>query len=291
MRESERQSAGVPQSIGRYRISHTLGEGGMGVVYAARDERLERPVAIKRIRHRSSADSLDERLLREARAAASLSHPNVCQVYELAEDAEGLYLVMELLAGQSLTDRIARGQIPLAEALEVTLSILGALGALHARGIVHRDLKPSNVFLSAHGFFGLAPVRSSSRLKVDPSLLAPGTSWVCPRYMPPEQWDGEPIGAGVGPVRGGCDPLRDDRRQARPSLAETIIELYRSIAFGRAASTVAGVAEVMAAQRDHPARPSPRRPPSRYADAAAMARDVRDAMTRLSSEPATPARR
>lgn len=284
------QSAGVPESIGRYRISHTLGEGGMGVVYAARDERLERPVAIKRIRHRSSADSLDERLLREARAAASLNHPNVCQVYELAEDAEGLYLVMELLTGESLTDRIARGQIPLAEALEVTLSILGALGALHARGIVHRDLKPSNVFLSAHGTklldFGLArPL--FEQLKVDPGLTAPGTILGTPRYMPPEQWDGEPIVPASDLFAVGA--ILFEMIAGKPAFAgETIIELYRSIALGEPPA-LAGGPEVMAADRIIQ-RALAKAPADRYADAAAMARDVRDAMTRLSSEPATPAR-
>jgi serine/threonine protein kinase len=95
----------------------------MGVVYAAHDDRLDRAVAIKRIRDAANDAGLRERLLREARAAASLSHPNVCHVYELAEEESELYLVMELLTGESLADRIAREPVPLAEALQTTLGV------------------------------------------------------------------------------------------------------------------------------------------------------------------------
>ena len=100
----------------------------MGVVYAAHDDRLDRPVAIKRIREASGDAGLRERLLREARAAASISHPNVCHVYELAEEGGELYLVMELLTGEPLAERIAREPLPLAEALQITLGILGGAG-------------------------------------------------------------------------------------------------------------------------------------------------------------------
>ena len=91
-----------PETIGRYRLTRKLGEGGMGVVYAAHDDHLDRSVAIKRIRETSDDAGLRERLLREARAAASISHPNVCHVYELAEEGGELYLVMELLTGEPL---------------------------------------------------------------------------------------------------------------------------------------------------------------------------------------------
>ena len=96
------------QQIGRYRIRHKLGEGGMGVVYAAHDPRLERSVAIKTVRGEGVDDSARQRLWREARAAARVSHPNVCQLHEIDEENGVLFLVMELLEGETLADRIAR---------------------------------------------------------------------------------------------------------------------------------------------------------------------------------------
>jgi serine/threonine protein kinase len=145
--------------IGPYRLVRELGEGGMGVVYVAEDERLLREVAIKTFRNVGDTTAR-ERFFREARAAASLSHPNVCQLFDIGEDDGRPYLVMELLQGEPLSARLTRGALPLAEAVHVALSILTALEALHGRGFIHRDLKPSNVFLTAHGVklldFGLA---------------------------------------------------------------------------------------------------------------------------------------
>ena len=284
------QSVGEPQAIGRYRISHTLGEGGMGVVYAAHDQRLERAVAIKRIRASSSADTMSERLLREARAAASINHPNVCQVYELAEDGQGLYLVMELLTGESLAARIGRAQVELAEALQITLGILAALEALHGRGIVHPDLKPSNVFLTTHGIklldFGLArPL--VEQLKADSGLTAPGTILGTPRYMPPEQWDGEAIVPASDLFAVGA--ILFEMLAGKPAFTgETIIELYRNIALGQPPA-LAGGPEVMAADRIIQ-QALAKRPADRYPDAATMAREVRGAMTRIDSESSPSAR-
>lgn len=110
----------------------------MGVVYEARDERLDRSVAIKRMRFQDA--SLRQRLLREARTAAAIAHPNICQVYELGEESGELYIVMELLSGETLGSRIGKGSLPLGEALQTALGALGAREALHERGIVHRDL-------------------------------------------------------------------------------------------------------------------------------------------------------
>src|SRR6201988_3945426 len=98
----------VPDRIGRYRIERKIGEGGMGGVYAARDERLDRTVALKTIRGETD-DTLRKRLWREARAAAGISHPNICQLYEVEETDDGLVMAMELLAGEALGTRVARG--------------------------------------------------------------------------------------------------------------------------------------------------------------------------------------
>ena len=122
----------------------------MGVVYAARDERLERVVAVKTMTSPAS-DERRKRFWREARAAASINHPNICQIHEIGEDAGTLFIAMELLEGESLADRLRRGPLSVADALPIALGILAALSALHGRGLVHRDLKPSNVFLTPHG--------------------------------------------------------------------------------------------------------------------------------------------
>src|ERR1043166_4000284 len=174
----------MQERIGPYRIVRKLGEGGMGVVYAAEDERLRREVAIKTIREAGDA-SARERFFREARP----------------------FLVMELLEGEALADALKRGPLPTSEALQVALSILTALDALHARGFVHRDLKPSNVFLTKHGVklldFGLAREAKPIAITADDTTLQPGDAPLTiagmivgtPRYMAPEQLLSAPIDA------------------------------------------------------------------------------------------------
>jgi serine/threonine-protein kinase len=115
----------------------------MGVVYAAHDERLDRPVAIKVVRPDALGDdSARERFRREARAAARVSHPHICPLYEFDEDAGQPFLVMELLDGEPLSSRLDRGPIPVVEALAMANTMLDALAALHRREVIHRDLKP-----------------------------------------------------------------------------------------------------------------------------------------------------
>ena len=173
------------ETVRHYVLTRKLGEGGMGVVFEARDERLGRLVAIKRVRAFSGDATLRDRLVREARTAAGISHPNICQVYELGEEGEELFVVMELLDGETLAARVGRGPVAVNEALQISLGILAALEAMHSRGIVHRDLKPSNVFLTQHGVklldFGLArpPALSVGDLEVTRSGTILGT----PRYM------------------------------------------------------------------------------------------------------------
>src|SRR5687767_13708854 len=161
----------------------------MGVVYAAHDERLDRPVAIKRIRHDLTHGQAHERFWREARAASSVNHPNVCQLYEIDEDADGLFLTMELLEGEPLSERLRGGPLSPRDAVPIALAVLSALAALHQKGIVHRDLKPSNIFLSVHGVklldFGLArPLASGSAN--DSALTLTGIVFGTPTYMAPE---------------------------------------------------------------------------------------------------------
>src|SRR6185295_14459822 len=141
----------LPARVGHYSILRRLGEGGMGVVYAARDEKLQRTVALKTMLSIVQDDTARRRFWREARAAASVNHPNICQIHEIGEDNGQLFIAMELLEGESLADRLRDGPLRISEALPIALGMLAALGALHNRGLVHRDLKPSNVFLTPHG--------------------------------------------------------------------------------------------------------------------------------------------
>ena len=187
------------ETIAHYRVLSKLGEGGMGIVYAAADERLKRQVAIKMLRGTSGDPQSRERLWREARAAASVSHPNVCQLYDVGEANGELFIAMELLEGQPLSTRLSHGPIPLAESIDMTLAILSALGAIHARGLVHRDLKPSNIFLTAHGVklldFGLARAIQGSGDETHGQITMDGTVMGTPHYMSPEQIAGEPLDA------------------------------------------------------------------------------------------------
>ena len=190
--------AETPERIGRYRILHKLGQGGMGVVYAAEDPSLGRRVALKTITH--SDEESRQRFQREARAAASVSHPNACQIFEIAEDAGRLFIAMELLDGEPLAERLKRGTLTLAEALTLGREMLGALDALHAQGVIHRDVKPSNVFLTSRGTklldFGLVrPLATDSggALSLESDLTRSGLIVGTPRYMAPEQVLGDPI--------------------------------------------------------------------------------------------------
>jgi len=193
---------GAPGQIGRYAILRKLGEGGMGVVYAARDIRLERTVALKTMSSLAGEETARKRFWREARAAASVSHPNVCQIFEIGEDNGQLFISMELLEGEPLSARLARGPLSVAETLPLALEMLRALSALHARAIVHRDLKPSNVFLTPYGVklldFGLARWSDTERARSLASvteLTRSGMLVGTPRYMAPEQTTGEGVDA------------------------------------------------------------------------------------------------
>ena len=188
----------LPSRLGHYAIRRKLGQGGMGVVYEARDERLERTVAIKTLATPAGDDTSRKRLWREARAAASVNHPNICQIYEIGEDTGGLFIAMELLEGEPLSDQLTRGPLNVADAVTVGLEILSALSALHARGIIHRDLKPSNVFRTSHGVklldFGLARPELDTAMTAG-DITRTGTIMGTPRYMAPEAIRGETVDA------------------------------------------------------------------------------------------------
>ena len=199
---SRRIAAG--ERLGPYEIGEPLGEGGMGVVYRARDSRLDRPVAIKLLTGLdAAAPERRARFQREARSIAQLQHPNVCTLYDVGEHAGRDFLVMELLEGESLAERLTRGPLALPQVLAFGSAIAEALAAAHRRGILHRDLKPGNVMLTRSGpkllDFGLAKLRAEvlapvpdQATRTAAALTAEGTLVGTLAYMAPEQLEGKP---------------------------------------------------------------------------------------------------
>src|SRR6186713_976264 len=166
--ESPRASR-LPERIGRYRIVDRVGRGAMGVVYAAHDETMGRPVAVKVLTGDLESDPKSQkRFYREAQAAAGLLHANIITIYDAGEDQGRSYIAMQLLEGAPLSTYLKQDEaITLERKLELMVQICEGLGAAHARGIVHRDLKPGNLFVQADGVlkildFGVARLADSS---------------------------------------------------------------------------------------------------------------------------------
>jgi Flp pilus assembly protein TadD len=190
------------ERVGPYRLEGRLGRGGMGEVYRAFDERLERPVAVKLIRGESAGDlTARERFRREARAAASLNHPAIVQIHDIVETALGDAIVMELVSGQTLGSLLKSGRLDLQRAVRLGSEIADGLSAAHARGIIHRDLKPENVMVTDSGHakildFGLAKRAAPGELEAgETSLSLAGSVLGTYRSMSPEQARGLPLDA------------------------------------------------------------------------------------------------
>jgi len=194
--------------VGRYEVIGAIGAGGMGAVYRARDTRLNRVVAIKvLLRGLSDDPRRRERFEREAQAISRLSHPHICTLHDVGRHEGVDYLVMELLEGQTLAERIRAGPLPLEQAIRYGVQIAAALDAAHQRGIVHRDLKPANVFLARSSQtaapvaklldFGIAKtVDSASGSATDQATLTDeGVVLGTIQYMAPEQLEGRPADA------------------------------------------------------------------------------------------------
>ena len=274
----------VPVRIGRYRVTDTLGEGGMGVVYAALDEQLERPIAVKVLRHESAADpTARERFWREARLAASVNHPHICQLYEIGESDGELFIAMERLEGEPLAARLGRGALPIAETVQIGLEVLAALDALHRRGITHRDLKPSNVFLTPHGAkvldFGVSLGQTGDMTRLP--LTSAGAILGTPKYMAPEQVLGDVVTPSADLFAMGA--ILYEMLSGTPAFEGDSVHAVLEKVLHADVPTLAGSPAVAAADRViH--RALAKSPVLRYASAAAMAEDLRTALVADGSE-------
>src|SRR5947208_14874697 len=144
-----KESPTINTNISHYRILSKIGAGGMGEVYLAQDTKLDRKVAIKFLPERLVADEqARKRLVREARAAARLDHPNICSIYEVVDHEGRCFIAMQYVEGETLASRITRNPIDVREVLAITSQIADALAEAHAKGIVHRDVKPQNIMIT-----------------------------------------------------------------------------------------------------------------------------------------------
>ena len=213
----------VGSTISHYKITEKLGEGGMGVVYKAEDTKLKRTVALKFLRSDVlEDDEHKERFLREAQAAASLNHPNICVIHEIDEAEGSPFIAMELVEGESVKEKIKARPLKLDEAIDVAVQTAEGLKAAHNKGVVHRDIKPANLMLTEEGQvkimdFGLAQLAEQSRLTKTATIL--GT----PAYMSPEQAKRQPtdrrtdvwsLGAVIYEMVTGRLPFGGERQEA-----------------------------------------------------------------------------
>jgi serine/threonine protein kinase len=214
----------IGQTVSHYRITARLGEGGMGVVYRAEDQKLDRIVALKFLAPEFVRDSDSKaRFIHEAKAASALDHPNICTIHGIEETEDGrMFIAMACYEGETLKDLIGRGPLETGEAVEIAIQVAQGLAKAHSLGIVHRDIKPANVFLTEDGLvklldFGIAKLTGQTQVTRADSLL--GTM----HYMSPEQLQGGEVdrrsdlwslGVMLYEMLTGTPPFTGDQQQA-----------------------------------------------------------------------------
>ncbi len=241
---------------GRYRLVERIGSGGMSVVWRGYDEVLGRQVAVKVLSEEFAADTdFRARLRQEARAVARLSHPHITNVYDYGEAADGTpFVVMELVEGESLADRLDRGGLPWQSVAQVGAHIAGALAAAHERGLVHQDIKPANVMLSPAGAklvdFGIAAIAGERRgpLVGTPGYLAPEQRAGAPATPATDVYalglvlsrslrEGERVPPALSALIAACVAEEPGRRPASAAVAERLAEMRTAVPPGRARVT------------------------------------------------------
>jgi serine/threonine protein kinase len=275
----------IGRTLGHYRIVDKIGEGGMGVVYRAHDERLDRHVAIK-VLPAEVADKRDrlERFEREAKAVATLSHPNILAIHDFGTEDGVTYAVTELLEGQNLRQAIPPTGMPWRKAVEVAAAIADGLAAAHGKGVIHRDLKPENVFITSDGRvkvldFGLAQVRlpvdaEAETETITPAGTVPGSVMGTMGYMSPEQLRGESSDARSDIFAIGCvlyEMLSGRTAFLRTSTAETTAAILKEEPPSLSGSGAALPAELERACR----RCLEKKPEARFQSAADLAFNLR----------------
>ena len=235
----DEQAMKIGDSLGSYRVLAKLGEGGMGEVYRAHDSKLQRDVALK-VLPPEIADDRERRgyLLREARAAAALNHPNICTIYEVGEAGTRVFIAMEVIDGQTLTERLAHGALPLDQIIRYGVQLTDAVAHAHDRGVVHRDLKSANVLITSDDRvkvldFGLARRLSGQQLGENTTqsqhfVSSPGAVVGTLPYMSPEQLRGQPADLRTDIWACGV-VLYEMAAGKRPFAAQSPIELSSAI--------------------------------------------------------------
>ena len=288
-------AAPVEESIGPYKTVCKLGEGGMGVVYLAHDDELDRAIAIKLLpQHLAGDDEHLARLKQEARTASSLNHPNIITIYEIGQHESGAFIAMEYIDGQTLRDAMAGGPLPIRKTLQIASQIADGLAAAHKRGLVHRDLKPENIMLTGEGVvkildFGLARSGASGDAGTSQRKTDPGTIVGTFGYMSPEQARAENVDYRSDQFSFGAilyEMLTGTRAFEGASAVETMFMVIRDepVALSQAAPHVPALLRWVVE------RCLAKDPDERYASTRDLARDLQHLRDHLSEAGVAPVR-